>query len=148
MRRSAIDASIWQDDGLEILDEDECLRLLVTVPIGRVALSYDALPAVFPVNFALYDRRIVFRTGRGSKLDAAVRHSVVAFEVDQFDAHYHSGWSVLAVGRADDITDNLEIIGGDGRVRPWAGGDRDHYVAIEIELLSGRRITRDVAAIE
>jgi nitroimidazol reductase NimA-like FMN-containing flavoprotein (pyridoxamine 5'-phosphate oxidase superfamily) len=131
----------WRDEGLEILDEDECLQLLGRVPVGRVAVSAGALPAVFPVNFALYGRRIVFRTGRGTKLDAAVRNTVVAFEVDEFDTLYHGGWSVLAVGRASDITENLELIGGDGRIRPWATGERDHYVCIDIELLSGRRIT-------
>ena len=136
------DELLWRDEGLEILDEDECLELMGTVPVGRVAVSVGALPAVFPVNFALYGRRIVFRTGKGTKLDAAVRHAVVAFEVDHFDALYHSGWSVLAVGRADDVTDNLELIGGDGRVRPWVGGERDHYLAIEAEFLSGRRIIR------
>lgn len=131
------------DEGLELLDEDDCLALMATVPVGRVAVSSGALPAVFPVNFTLYGRRIVFKTGAGTKLDSAVRNAVVAFEVDSFDAVYHSGWSVLAVGQARDITDNLEIIGGDGRVRAWAGGERNHYVSIEIELLSGRRITHD-----
>jgi hypothetical protein len=47
---------------------------------------------------------------------------------------------VEAVGRGDDITDNLELIGGDGRVRPWVSAERDHCVAIEAEFLSGRRI--------
>ena len=131
---------LWIDEGLEILDEDQCLALLGTVPIGRVAICSGALPAVLPVNFALYGRRIVFRTGHGTKLDAAVRHAVVAFEADWFDALYHEGWSVMAVGRADDITDNLHLIGGDGQVRPWVGGEREHYLAIEAELLTGRRI--------
>jgi hypothetical protein len=134
---------MWIDEGLEILDEDECLRLMATVPVGRVAVSQGALPAVFPVNFALYGRRIVFRTGLGTKLDAAVRHAVVAFEADDFDATHQGGWSVLAVGQAEDITDSLELFGGDGRVRPWAAGSREHYVSIEAELLSGRRIAVD-----
>ena len=134
---------LWRDEGLEILDEDECLRLLDTVPVGRVAVSIGALPAVFPVNFARYDHRVVFRTGQGTKLDAAARNAVVAFEADQFDATQREGWSVMAVGRAADITDDLELIGGDGRVVPWAQGARQHYVCITIELLSGRRIMRD-----
>ena len=131
----------WQDESLETLAEEECLHLLGTVPVGRVAVSVNALPAVFPVNFVLFGRRVVFRTGKGTKLDAAVRRAVVAFEVDHFDAVYHSGWSVLVVGQADDITDNLEMIGGDGQLRPWADGERDHYVAIQANIVSGRRIT-------
>lgn len=129
------------EDHLEILDEGECLTLLASAALGRVAVSIAALPAVFPVNFALYDRRIAFRTGPGTKLDAAMRDTIVAFEVDEFDARCECGWSVLAVGRAHEITDHLELIGGNGRVRPWVGGARAHYVAIDIEFLSGRRIT-------
>jgi len=136
--------TIWRDEGLEILDEDECLRLLGSVPVGRVAISSGALPAVFPVNFELYGRSIVFRTGRGTKLDAAVRLAVVAFEADEFDALYHTGWSVLAVGQARDVTDNLDLIAGDARVRPWAGGERRHYVTVEAEFLSGRRISNEL----
>jgi len=135
-----VESDLWSNEGLEILAEDECLNLMGTVPVGRVAVSVGALPAVFPVNFAVYGRRIVFRTGKGTKLDAAVRHAVVAFEVDKFDVLYHAGWSVLVVGRADDITGDLERIAGDGRLQPWVDGERDHYVAIEAELLSGRRI--------
>jgi nitroimidazol reductase NimA-like FMN-containing flavoprotein (pyridoxamine 5'-phosphate oxidase superfamily) len=131
------------DERLELLDEDECLALMATVPVGRVAVSSGALPAVFPVNFTLYGRRIVFKTGAGTKLDAALRSAVVAFEVDAFDALYQSGWSVLAIGRSCDITDDLESIGGDGRVHAWAGGKRNRYVSIDIELLSGRRITSE-----
>ncbi len=131
---------LWSDEGLEILDEDQCLLLMRTVPVGRVAVAVGAAPAVFPVNFALYGRRVLFRTGQGTKLDAAVRHALVAFEVDHFDALYHSGWSVLVVGHAEAIMDRHELPGGDGRVRPWADGERDHYVAIDPELVSGRRI--------
>ena len=137
------DATIWHDEGLDILDEDECLRLLATVPIGRVGICSGALPAILPVNFELYGRSIVFRTGHGTKLDAAVRFAVVAFQADQYDALYHTGWSVLAIGRARDITENLDLIAGDARMRPWAGGERNHYVNIEAEFLTGRRINND-----
>lgn len=140
MRFVGHDTDLWTDEGLEILDEDQCLGLLATAAVGRVALCQGALPAVLPVNFALYGHKIVFRTGQGTKLDAAVRHSVVAFEVDWFDATCHEGWSVMAVGRAEDITDDQDLIGGDGQLRSWVGGERDHYVAIDAELLTGRRI--------
>lgn len=133
------------DDGLELLDEAECLRLLACVPVGRVAVTIGALPAVFPVNFAMVDGAIVFKTAEGTKLSAALAHAVVAFEVDAFDAVYHEGWSVLAVGAAREVTDAAET----ERLRhaplsPWAAGKRDHFVRIEPELLSGRRIVHSV----
>jgi len=137
------DATVWHDEGLDILDEPECLRLLETVPLGRVGICSGALPAILPVNFQLVGRSIVFRTGHGTKLDAAVRFAVVAFQADQYDARYHTGWSVLAIGQARDITENLDLIARDATVRPWAGGEREHYVTIEPELLTGRRINND-----
>lgn len=37
------------DEGLELLDDTECRALLATVPIGRVAVTTNGLPAMFPV---------------------------------------------------------------------------------------------------
>jgi hypothetical protein len=96
-----------------------------------------------PVNFELFGRSIVFRTGHGTKLDAAVRLKVVAFQADHYDEQFHTGWSVLAVGQARDITENLDLVARDARPRPWAGGERHHYVAIDAELLTGRQINND-----
>jgi uncharacterized protein len=69
-----------QCDGpvLEELSRAECLRLLATVPIGRLSYTRQALPAVEPVNFALDDGAIVIRTDTGGKLAAASRGAVVA----------------------------------------------------------------------
>ena len=64
------------DEGLELLDEAECRRLLASSRLGRVAVNMAALPAIFPVNFVVEDDHIVFRTGTGTKLEAATRHAV------------------------------------------------------------------------
>ena len=39
--------------GLEILDREDCLGLLASVPLGRVVFTDRALPAIQPVNFVL-----------------------------------------------------------------------------------------------
>jgi nitroimidazol reductase NimA-like FMN-containing flavoprotein (pyridoxamine 5'-phosphate oxidase superfamily) len=132
------------DNGLELLSEDECLALLACSSLGRVAVTLGALPAVLPVNYGILDGDIVFFTGPGTKLSAAVRNAVVAFEVDEIDSARHTGWSVLAVGMASEVTDDDEIarvraLG----IRPWAGGQRPHLVRLRPEFLSGRRITGD-----
>ena len=72
-------------NGLEVLDPSECMRLLGSVSLGRIGLSSDALPVVLPVNFVLVGDQIVVRTRRGTKLAAATRNAIVAFEVDQLD---------------------------------------------------------------
>lgn len=133
------------EEGLELLAPAECLRLVAQRPIGRVAVSMAALPAVFPVNFCLVEGDVLFRTAPGTKLAAAVRQAVVAFEVDDFDVEGHRGWSVLIVGTATELAaDELAALG-PLPLRAWAHGERDHVVRIHSEFVSGRRITFDVA---
>ena len=129
------------DEGLELLDEAECRRLLASSRLGRVAVNMAALPAIFPVNFVVEDDHIVFRTGTGTKLEAATRHAVVAFECDQVDALEHEGWSVMAIGQAELVTDASEVERlAHLPLTPWAGGERTSIVRLPIELISGRRI--------
>jgi len=128
---------------LEILDEDECLALLAREPVGRLGLAASALPVVLPVNFALVGRTIVFASEPGLKLEAARQGTVACLEVDGYDTWAHSGWSVLATGRMQEITDPGRVAEAkELAVSPWAIQHPQFYVEIEIELLSGRRINR------
>ncbi|WP_433429102.1 pyridoxamine 5'-phosphate oxidase family protein [Nonomuraea sp. CA-141351] len=128
--------------GLQVLSLEECLGLLSTTAIGRIVFTDHALPAVQPVNFHLDGRSIVIRTSIGSKLAAATRRAVVAFEADEFDAELRTGWSVTAVGHSRAVTDPAEL----DRVAAlpltaWAPFGRDHYIVVEAEQVSGRRLT-------
>jgi nitroimidazol reductase NimA-like FMN-containing flavoprotein (pyridoxamine 5'-phosphate oxidase superfamily) len=134
---------LW-DEGLELLEEEECLALLASSQVGRVGVSIGSLPAIFPVNFALVDGAVVFRTSDGTKLAAATEHAVVAFEVDHVEPESRGGWSVLALGVASVVADPAqEAALREVTLDPWAGGGRDHYVRIPIEMVSGRRISPD-----
>ncbi|KAA9378825.1 pyridoxamine 5'-phosphate oxidase family protein [Microbispora cellulosiformans] len=129
--------------GLEILTGGECLDLLASTPIGRIVFTDRALPAVQPVNFCLLDGNIVIRTAAGSKLAAAARNAVVAFEADEFDATFRTGWSVTAVGHARAVSEPEEI----DRLAtlplsPWVPGTRDHFIVMAPEQISGRRLNR------
>ncbi|MET9068305.1 pyridoxamine 5'-phosphate oxidase family protein [Streptosporangium sandarakinum] len=129
--------------GLHVLSRQECMRLLSTAPIGRIVFTDRALPAVQPVNFCLHHGDIVIRTNAGSKLAAATRHAVVAFEADDFDLRTRTGWSVTAVGRARAASDPDEITRLAALpLTPWAPGQRDHYIIVTAEQLSGRRLHR------
>lgn len=135
--------------GLEIMDRQECLSLLASVPVGRLGLSIDALPVIVPVNFCLDADRLVIGTGEGSKLDAAVAGAVVAFEADHWDPIDHSGWSVLVQGPTWVVTDPGEVARcRELPLRPWGHPEGLRYVAVGIELVSGRRLLRahEVAA--
>lgn len=132
------------DEGLEILSEQECLNLVTTSSVGRVGVTVGALPAIFPVNFALCGREVIFKTSRGTKLTAAARHAVVAFQCDWLDPQTRGGWSVMVVGRAVPVTDPDRIAELDRlQIDSWAGGNRSDYVSITAEFVSGRRIVSD-----
>lgn len=123
------------------LTRGESLALLPTVPVGRLIFTERALPAVVPVNFLVDHGHIVLRTGATSSLSAAVRGSVVAFEVDQIDPEAGQGWSVVVTGRASEVRDALKLNRlRDLPLRPWVGGQLDHFIVIPIELVDGRRI--------
>lgn len=129
--------------GLDVLSRQECLALLSSATIGRIVFTDHALPAVQPVTFCLDGEDIVIRTGTGSKLAAATRHTVVAFEIDDFDLPARTGWSVTAVGRAHAVSDPGQI----ARLSrlpltAWAPGERNHFIVVRAEQVSGRRIRR------
>ncbi|WP_116949872.1 pyridoxamine 5'-phosphate oxidase family protein [Jiangella endophytica] len=132
--------------GLENLGRYDCYALLRTVPIGRIVFTEAALPAIQPVNFVLDGDDVIIRTGMGSKLAAATRSAVVAFEADQYDEDALTGWSVVLVGRADAVVDEIERRGLAGLgLTPWALGERPHYIRIQPEIVRGRRIRRPSA---
>lgn len=127
--------------GLEILDREECLRLLADGGTGRIALTVRALPAILPVRFVLDRERIVIRTGATSTLAAATRSAVVAFEADGRDAEPPREWSVVATGLADHVTDDGEQARLESLVLPrWIADAQSCLVAISIDQLDGRRI--------
>jgi nitroimidazol reductase NimA-like FMN-containing flavoprotein (pyridoxamine 5'-phosphate oxidase superfamily) len=127
-------------DGAHI-DPHACLALLGAGGIGRVGVSIGAVPAVFPVHYAMLDGEVVFRTAGGTMLDAAVRNAVVAFEVDDLDPQYREGWSVLVVGIAGEIADDARRARAEALpLRPWDPGSTERVMVIRPELVSGRRI--------
>ncbi len=130
---------------LETLHRGECLKLIATVRVGRIGVSIGALPSILPVNFALVGTNIFIRTVPGTKLDAATRRAVVAFEVDSYAPDGSSGWSVLVQGVCSESIDPKEhaLVAG-SQLRAWAfdNGVADRFVRIEASFVNGRRFTR------
>jgi nitroimidazol reductase NimA-like FMN-containing flavoprotein (pyridoxamine 5'-phosphate oxidase superfamily) len=128
----------------EVLTHDECMALLETQPVGRLAVVAGRYPFVVPVNFAVDHGIIVFRTGPGTKLDAA-SHQNVAFQVDEIDPVQRSGWSVLVTGMAEVVTDRhddgLSQRSHDLPIDPYEGGEKDRWVRILPSSVTGRRIS-------
>jgi nitroimidazol reductase NimA-like FMN-containing flavoprotein (pyridoxamine 5'-phosphate oxidase superfamily) len=126
------------------LDRGECLRLLAATSLGRLAVNVEGWPPVIrPVNYVFdqSSQSVVFRSARGSKLTALLLSTEAAFEIDGIEPDAHSGWSVIVIGTAEEITQaaevhRLEQLG----VRPLAPGDKPHWIRIRATVVSGRRI--------
>jgi len=128
-------------NGLEVLDREDCLDLMRSVPVGRVVFTDRALPAIQPVNFVLDREDVVIATAPGSKLAAATRGAIVAFETDAFDQGTRTGWSVTMIGQARAIRAVSEIERlAQLQLRPWAPGRGGYFIRIRGNHVSGRRI--------
>src|ERR1700745_3746700 len=117
------------DRVFEQLNEEQCLALISSGGIGRIAYTSRFGPAVLPVNYALQDGAIVFRTAENSPLDEDLRTGItdadykVAFEIDSIDLAHQQGWSVLIQGPAHHVMGaELDAVRGSG-VQSWAPGD-------------------------
>jgi uncharacterized protein len=126
--------------GLEGLTPRECIQLARTCALGRLAVVVDGQPLVFPVNFAFDGYAVVLRTDEGTKLHGA-REGWVAFECDDIDRTYHTGWSVMITGRAEQVTEPAEV----ARLErlplgPWCPGPKSVWLRIRPRTITGRRI--------
>ncbi|WP_458685728.1 pyridoxamine 5'-phosphate oxidase family protein [Nocardia tengchongensis] len=126
------------------MGREEALRLLASVPFGRVIFTRDALPAVRPVNHLVDDGQIVIvRTRLTSRLTSTVRadsNIVVAYEADDIDPIEQLGWSVVVTGIARPVTDPERVARYETLLRPWVDGMMDSIVAIEPTLVTGVRL--------
>jgi uncharacterized protein len=135
-----MDARIDLRTGLAELDRDECMTLLAHSPLGRLAVVVAGRPLVFPVNFALDGNSIVLRTNYGTKLHGA-RNGAVAFECDGVDGQYHTGWSVIVQGIAEEVQSPIEIARLDRLpLRPWCDAPRPVWLRVRARSVTGRRI--------
>ena len=55
-------------DAVTILDEHECWEHLTSHQLGRLVTHVGDVLDIFPVNYVLDGRSLVFRTAEGSKL--------------------------------------------------------------------------------
>jgi nitroimidazol reductase NimA-like FMN-containing flavoprotein (pyridoxamine 5'-phosphate oxidase superfamily) len=137
----------------ELLEEAECLRLILPGGIGRLAYSSPNGPAVLPVNYKLHEGTVMFRTGQNSPVGDDLRTGIaeaeykVAFEIDSLGIADREGWFVFIHGAAHHVDSDAERASVlQSGVEPWPAGEREHFVRIIPTLITGRRICRTAAA--
>jgi len=125
------------DEPVTILSEDESWDRLASIALGRLVACIGGQPEIFPVNFVVQDRTVLFRTSEGTKLFAAVASSRVAFEAD--DHNVADGWSVIIKGRAQVLDTSREIEKAErAQLIPWIATLKLHYVRVIPSEITGR----------
>ena len=130
--------------GMEILDDSQCWEYLESHELGRLAVSVGAHPDIFPLNYIVHERRLLFRTAEGSKLVSIAVNEAVAFEVDGYEADTNMVWSVVLQGHSrivdnDDEVTFLESL----PLAPWNLAEKNNFVEISVSFMSGRRFVAE-----
>jgi nitroimidazol reductase NimA-like FMN-containing flavoprotein (pyridoxamine 5'-phosphate oxidase superfamily) len=126
--------------GLEVLDRQECLRLLTQTQRGRIAIHTAALPAILPVRFVLDVNRVVLSASEGTTLARATDGSVVAFQTDGTERETEREWSVSLIGLARHLTEPDDVARAAVLPLPrWSADLPPRYIAISTDRVSGRR---------
>ncbi|WP_028927839.1 pyridoxamine 5'-phosphate oxidase family protein [Pseudonocardia acaciae] len=130
---------------LRRLDEDESLRLLGSVSLGRVVFTHNAMPAIRPVNHIVDAGNVIIRTHLGAAVLSRLGE-VVAYEADSIDPDTHLGWSVVVTGWAHRVGEPDLAARYERLLRPWVSREMDHVIRIEPQIVTGYALARSSAA--
>lgn len=126
----------------ELLAASECWNLLREVSVGRLAVWVKDGPDIFPINYTVDHGTVVFRTGQGTKLEAALSDLPVAVEADGVNPESGVAWSVVVRGRAERLVTTEDLVGSFSLpLFPWEAGKKDTLVRVVPDTVSGRRFT-------
>lgn len=124
------------------LSYDKCEQLLRASVFGRMALNRPTGPEVVPVNYVAVGDCVLVRTGPGSLLDRYADRAALVLEVDQVSYEQGHGWSVVARGRGERITD--DDLTDEERAAPgppaWVSRDEVTWIRMRWVTLTGRRL--------
>jgi len=125
---------------VEELSESACWALLRTTSVGRLAVWVDDHPDIFPINFAVDHGTVVFRSGVGTKVFAALSDYPVALEADGYDEQTSEAWSVVVKANAQEISTGQDLLDTiDLPLFPWQAGDKGRFIRVVPTTTSGRR---------
>ena len=126
----------------------ECIDLLRSDTVGRIAVHADPYPLVVPVNYRLVeqpgpgrpagDAWIAIRTRPGNRIDRAPMF--VSFEIDGIDPVHRIGWSVLVAGTLHVVDDEASEFRTRFDPNPWLDDDRERWLVIEAARITGRQL--------
>jgi transcriptional regulator with XRE-family HTH domain len=126
---------------LMAMPEEECWRHLSLAAVGRLVFVSERGPTALPVNYRVWEHAVVVRTDTSSHFARLPGTGTVGFEVDRIDDAFAEGWSVFASGEVRHLEDEDELASVRALgVNPWAGGNRNTYLVLDVSSITGRRI--------
>lgn len=126
------------DQPVTALDDEDSWKLISGVHLGRLVTVVDGRAEIFPVNFVVQRRSVLFRTAEGTKLFGAVTNDQVLFEAD--DHNVAEGWSVIIRGSAKVLFAADEIHDAEqAGLYPWIATQKLRFVRVAPTEITGRR---------
>ena len=122
------------------LDAYDTWTKLRSKSFGRLAVSMNGQPEIFPVNFLADDSTILIRTEEGAKLACIDANPLVAFEVDDSDPE--RAWSVVIKGIAGRIDDSEVENASHATLWAWAPRPKGVFIRIIPSEVTGRLFAR------
>ncbi|MGH3355708.1 MAG: pyridoxamine 5'-phosphate oxidase family protein [Nocardioidaceae bacterium] len=124
------------------MSAEECRERVADSGIGRVVWCAQGQPKIVPVNYALVDGEIMFRTAPYTDLGRQIDGQSVVFEIDRVDYERLRGWSIVVRAEATTV-DDPDTVARLRRVmpQPWAGGQRMLFVRLRPRAMTGRYVS-------
>ena len=119
------------------LHPEECWDLLRAQEFGRLAFTVVDELHITPINYAVDEQTLLFRTAAGNKLFGVELGGEVAFEIDEIADE--EATSVVVRGRARHLEEDEEHRADNLPLRPWVGTDKPNVVEIVPTEVTGRR---------
>ena len=125
------------------LSVEQTLEFLTDKRFGRLAITLDGKPDIFPLNFAVHangedDVVAYIRTSPGNKLLATAAGSYLALETDEVQDNSATSAVLYGKGRRVEHRDELRLVDSLD-LEAWVAVEKPVVIAIDIEHISGRQ---------
>jgi hypothetical protein len=128
---------------LEELDPRESMRLLGSVPLGRIVFTARALPGVRPAKHIVDNDHVIVCADGGIAItspSSPETGTVIAYQADAIDPADDLGWSVTVVGVAHQVTDPAAADAFRRILHHWADDASGQVISISPGIVAGFRL--------
>jgi uncharacterized protein len=129
---------------LDAIGHQQCLDLIESHHLGRIAWQAADLPQILPITYAMHEGSVYFRTLPDGLLAELAQPTSVALEVDELDQQTRSGWSIVLHGHSSVVSepDKLADLWASDSLVPWVSGNRTLFIRIRPDAVAGRIVRR------